>query len=864
MTADPGCGKSVLSRFLVDKFTAPAIPAANQSVTSLASAGRMTTAPTVCYFFFKDDSEESKSGTNAVSSLLHQLFTQKKELLRHALPAHKKNGEKMKELFDVLWGIFQTAVTDPDAGRIIVILDALDECAESHRFKFISKIASLFSGSGGQALGNLNLIATSRPHTSIGDQLWHDGVDIPSIHLMGEGEAEMDAIKVEIDLVIREKVRMFRDLRQYRGIYDDVHETILERLLAVDNRTYLWVSLVFPELEKGAGTSVKKLNDVVQNLPTTVDEAYQRILSRSTNFEHARILLHIVMAAARPLTLDEMNIALAVDDHSQCLDDIDLEPAITFRTTVRELCGLFVSIRDDRVYLIHQTAKEFLVMEREQDGVDALLTSDWKHSLDPSVSHHVLALTCVIYLRCVRPDETPPKEGDDDHILAQETFVNSERGHFLKYAAVNWPYHCTRSYENPTMLEKAAYICQSPAHHSTWLPFYWHAYEGHRDCPRGLTGLMISAMIGLPDILSNLLSQDGAPVDTRDYQGRNALMWALGKAMEGTAGILIEHMHIAGTDSDDLFASLQAASVLGLGRPITRLLDLGISPTEPASDGWSAIRRILSKGSKQTFQAMLSYSENLSPDEYQLLLHRAAASGNEDIVESLVNSGEDINVIGPNGETILGRAVTNGHVSITRLLLENGADPNTKTLDGWTECDRGSGETPLVQAVIAGHVEIVTLLLEAGADTNVRNRNNMTALYVGVCSNGGDVIKAGSIVEMLLAKGADIHARIGNGDTPARRAIRNDYHPTVRIVRDYLNEAGEDFVLPEPVTLSLEQRENRLSLLRESGIVDMEVFSTLLELEDDDNGPDYDFGRYMVRMGYHNIDNHVSHTRAGL
>ena len=776
-------------------FTAPSVPAANQSATTPASAGQSNTKATVCYFFFKDDSEESKSGTNALSSLLHQLFAQEKGLLRHALPAHKINGEKMKELFDVLWETFETAVTDPDAGQIIVILDALDECAESHRFKFISKIASLFPNSTGQARSHLKLIATSRPHTSIGDQLWHDQVDIPSIHLMGEGEAEMDAIKIEIDLVIREKVRIFRDLRQYRGIYDDVHETILERLLTIDNRTYLWVALVFPELEKCAGTSIKKLNDVIQNLPTTVDEAYHRILSRSTNFENAKVLLHIVLAAVRPLTLDEINIALAINEDSQYLDDIDLEPAITFRTTVRELCGLFVSIRDDRVYLIHQTAKEFLVMERKQDGEDGLLTSDWKHSFDPSTSHYVLALTCVIYLHCVRSGDTPPEGGNDDQILGKEAFVDSKRGHFLGYAAVEWPYHYMRSDLNQTILQRAAYICESSADHSIWLPSYWYAHGGRSSYPKGLTGLMVSALIGLPHILTNLLSTHGASVGARDHKGRSALTWALQTGMEETAKVLIEYMHTASTYSYDLSLALQTASVLGLESSIIRLLDLGISPTEPASDGWSAIRRIVSKGSEHTLQLMLSYTEKLSPDEYQWLLHRAAAGGNEGIIRSLIKGGAEINVRGPDGETTLGRAVTNGHVSTTRLLLDNGADPNMKTLNRWTECDRGSGETPLVQAVIAGHMKIASLLMEAG---------------------------------------------------------------------DYLDEAGEDFVLPESVTLSLEQRENRLSLLKNSGIVDMEIFSNLLDLEDDDGGPDLDFGRYMVRMGYDAIDDRVSQTRSGL
>ena len=820
VTADPGCGKSVLSRFLVDKFAASSVPAANPSATSLASAGQTIRNLTVCYFFFKDDSEESKSVTNAVSSLLHQLFAQKKDLLRHALPAHKTNGEKMKDLFDVLWEIFKTAVTDPDAGQIIVILDALDECAEFHRFQFISKIASLFPNSIDQGRRHLKLIATSRPHTSIGDQLWHDQVDIPSIHLMGEGEAEMDAIKIEIDLVIREKVRMFRELRQYRGIYDEVHETILERLLAVDNRTYLWVALVFPELEKCAGTSVNKLYNVIQNLPTTVDEAYHRILSRSTNKEHAKKLLNIVLAAVRPLMLDEMNIALAIEEDNQHLDDIDLEPAITFRTTVRELCGLFVSIRDDRIYLIHQTAKEFLVTEKKQDRVDALPTSDWKHSMNPLVSHYILALACVLYLRCVRSDDTSPKEGDGDQDLGKGAFVDSETDHFLRYAAVNWPYHYGKICQNQTILEKASYICHSPAHYSIWLPWYLGTPWGSSRCPKGITNLMISAFIGLPDILTNLLSQDGASVAARDYQGRTALIWALQTGMEITAGVLIEYMHTAGNYSDDLFASLQAASVFDRQCSISRLLDLGISPTELALDGWSAIRRIVWEGSEPIFQLMLPYAKNLSPDECHWLLRRASDGGKKGIISSLIKGGADINSRCRDGETILGRAVLNSDVSTIRLLLESGADPDMKTLDGWTECDRGSGETPLLQAINKHRLEVVSLLLDAGADVNLKNRNHTTALYAAVASDQDHV------TNLLVARGAEVDARIGTGDTPARLALRKNNHSIVSVMQKHLDQSSEALILAEPVALRIKSHEAGLNTLTQQNILDIGRFKS--------------------------------------
>ena len=62
VTADPGCGKSVLSRSLIDH--------------ELQSGPSRTT----CYFFFKDIGEQ-RSATNAICALLHQLCTQNQSVL---------------------------------------------------------------------------------------------------------------------------------------------------------------------------------------------------------------------------------------------------------------------------------------------------------------------------------------------------------------------------------------------------------------------------------------------------------------------------------------------------------------------------------------------------------------------------------------------------------------------------------------------------------------------------------------------------------------------------------------------------------------------------------------------------------------
>ena len=329
-------------------------------------------------------------------AILHQLFSQKSLLVRYALPAFRLNGTKLARLFDELWDILMAATDDPEAGTTICVLDAIDECSEVTRTILMKRLAMYYSER--QSIAKLRFLVTSRPNTPIGDQFWQHDIDPASIQLMGENQAEIEAVMVEIGLVIEEKVKQFYNLRRRKGIDDDAHIEILECLNGVENRTYLWVSLIFPELERHAGLSKKKLLGVIHTIPkNTVDDAYERILAQSNDYEKARTMPHIVVAAARPLTLSEMNIALAFRPEYGHAEEIDLEPDVSFRTTVRELCGLFVSIRDSKIYLIHQTAKDFLISARPETLTRGLGWT-WKHSLYLSDSERVLAKACIFYL----------------------------------------------------------------------------------------------------------------------------------------------------------------------------------------------------------------------------------------------------------------------------------------------------------------------------------------------------------------------------------------------------------------------------------------------------------------------------------
>lgn len=90
--------------------------------------------------------------------------------------------------------------------------------------------------------------------------------------------------------------------------------------------------------------------------------------------------------------------------------------------------------------------------------------------------------------------------------------------------------------------------------------------------------------------------------------------------------------------------------------------------------------------------------------------------------------------------TALHTALLNGHDTIVKQLLENGADINAASL---------MDNTALYKASLNGHEAVVKRLLESGADTNVQGKYYNNALQAALARGWK------TIVELLLEKGAD-------------------------------------------------------------------------------------------------------------
>ena len=102
-------------------------------------------------------------------------------------------------------------------------------------------------------------------------------------------------------------------------------------------------------------------------------------------------------------------------------------------------------------------------------------------------------------------------------------------------------------------------------------------------------------------------------------------------------------------------------------------------------------------------------------------LHFAARFNLQELLASMLEY-DDVAVDSKDryGRTPLWWAAENGHEAVVELLVEKGADVNSKE-------DR-DGRTPLWWAAENGHEEVVKLLLEKGADVDSKDEYSRTPL----------------------------------------------------------------------------------------------------------------------------------------
>ena len=162
--------------------------------------------------------------------------------------------------------------------------------------------------------------------------------------------------------------------------------------------------------------------------------------------------------------------------------------------------------------------------------------------------------------------------------------------------------------------------------------------------------------------------------------------------------------------------ALHKAAFNGFAKMAIALLSSGsIDVDQGTPDGFTALTMAARNGHPRVVRILLDHGANASivDDCGYAALHACVECGNTDehlaVIRTLANDGVDLDL--PVGDSLAGTALhlaaRRGRSEVMSVLIEAGANPNSRAQDG---------ATPLYVAAQQGHLNILKMLLRAKAD----------------------------------------------------------------------------------------------------------------------------------------------------
>lgn len=785
---------------------------------SLVDQDLKETSATICYFFFKDNDEQGKLDA-ALCAILHQLFSSQPHLIQHALKDFRKKGQLLQQDSARLWDILAEAVSGLSAepAGVVCVIDALDECNDADQRKLIHFIGKFYKERA-SSNGALKFVITSRPYHTVQRQFEREIDEYCPIRIRGEDEN--DQIKQEINLIIEKRVGEIAKDFDLGGV---AQFRLRKTLTDMEHRTYLWLSLALDEVWNQFYTSPDPNEVQIESLPRNVEEAYERILDKvgqRTQLSHAdkrrhihvdekqrshvRWILMIVAGARRPMTIEEVAVAfgMAITDEHRTRKDIQGREA-QMEKCIRDWCGLFIFFNQSRVYLIHQTAKEFLLTRPDLNTTGHVL---WPPRFAPEQVEAFMARACIEYLCLCGQDDSPYSSTDESNRLSRRDHTYPAGSEpFFQYSAEYWPLHLEDEVidGDEKLCDKTLQLCDRRGNlFSRWIKLFWDQmrFSWVSDDPMQLLDQHAMALNGHTSALRRLYEakQHQAPffrrifglkslfLEARDSTGKTPLLWATRMGHASVVKWLLDQGANANSWGESDGYPLQVATENG-AYEIAKLLLKGGASVNAAKSPFdtTALAEAAGQGNMPIVQLLLSQGAtvNIKIGDSEPALQNACAGGHFAIVRLLLDKGADVNAEShPIGSsTALQAASFAGHYEIANYLIERGANVNAEV---------GESRTALQAAAICGHLEIVQLLLGQGAKVNAAGGEHGAAIHAAVLSG------MPSVLEILVKNGADVNASDTIWGSPLQIAAAVRSQAMIGILLDTdveINARGGDF-----------------------------------------------------------------------
>ncbi|KAI0546002.1 hypothetical protein F4679DRAFT_439968 [Xylaria curta] len=326
ISGDPGKGKTMLLCGIIDELD-----------KARMNDGNINTA----YYFCQANHSQLNKATCVLRGLIYSLLSRQREFLSYVREEIDQAGE---ERFQDLNGwaslsrIFGLLVDEIHKRQqtTCLIIDALDECLDGQAalLHWIAKLSS----------SHVKILVSSRNWHSIESGLSGATHKVP-LHL----ELNADAISGAVYDYIDHKVI---ELGHSKNLDVKDQEAVRQYLKSNSNNTFLWVALICRRLNH-ENTHPWEVLETLQCFPPGLDELYSRMAMQFLDSKDSKICCQVLAVQSlvyRPLSLTELPSYLEL-------------PAklIPWLPKIIGLCGSFLGVRDDMIYFVHQSAKEYLI-----------------------------------------------------------------------------------------------------------------------------------------------------------------------------------------------------------------------------------------------------------------------------------------------------------------------------------------------------------------------------------------------------------------------------------------------------------------------------------------------------------------------
>ncbi|KAL8826454.1 MAG: hypothetical protein Q9191_003788 [Dirinaria sp. TL-2023a] len=742
----------------------------------------------VPYFFCSFSDESKRQPLSILRSWIAQLVIQPDGAHELAKTAYSKR-QSPKATEQDLWHLFTEINTQ--VRNSVFVVDGYDECtteasnlkthaSSTSRVAFLKKLISSTKASGSQ------LLLVSREDHDIREQLAGVGITSKTHEIFRLRVTQHDT---------RDDVASFSKSLMEQRLPNKTDE--LKRDLAMTaaekcDGMFLWVRLLHERLSPGK--NARQLLKMVVDTPAGLNQAYEREL-QAINYlsqderDRATKILWWTLYAIRPLCVQELTEALLIelDDEQVWYPFEELPDAYDdfyIADQLRRLCGSLIDVRprEGSSGVAQYTVQfvHFSVKEYLSEALQQFLPYKVPMS-DAASIHDVLAQYCLQYL-CYNDfiqESVSTKEEFDQKV---------QKYNFLRYSSRVWIAHASRA--NPPssdLVELSNKLHDRPG-------YRWRSYsevllnarrlKDFSKCLVEYRGswpepLYLASVTGITETVRYVIGKTANLDDQAGAERRTALFEAIYRRHFSTAMLLLDQGADVNISTADGYTCLHKAASTGQLDIMRALIGKGASIDAQDMDGYTSLIDVIQKASPGT----------------------GVLQNQVDVVRILIDRGAKVDVQDKSGETALFKASRLDHTEIVTILVDNGADPNIATR---------AGQNSLLIAAVSGHPNVVEILLRKGAKVNAQDRSGCTALYkAAVTSHIG-------IIRILIDHDANpnIAAKSGLGDTPLHVCCENGNEELAGLFLDHrCNLNATDYVGSTPLIRMIRRGRRSSALL---------------------------------------------------